>query len=71
MGTKNILAGWKNTIIRNEESENLSNKRMSVCNSCSEKKMILGVEVCGLCNCPLIAKTRAPENSCGLKKWTE
>ena len=69
MKIKTIIEGWKNTLIPNNVSESLSNERMATCNPCSERKMILGVEVCGLCNCPLVAKTRASENSCGLKKW--
>jgi hypothetical protein len=71
MKIKPIIEGWKNVVISNEEVEKIAIERMKICNACEEKKMILGVEVCGKCNCPLIAKVRASENSCPLKKWKE
>tara|TARA_R110002126_G_scaffold134759_2_gene278937 strand:+ start:86 stop:298 length:213 start_codon:yes stop_codon:yes gene_type:complete len=45
--------------------EDMSTKRMEVCNSCPEKKG----NACGKCGCNLEAKTRAKTASCPIKKW--
>ncbi len=66
---KKIIEGWKNVIVEDAEIEALSNERMTICNDCEHKTFMVGVDICGKCLCPLIAKTRSPESSCPIDKW--
>ncbi len=54
---KNFVEGWKNVFISDEDIEAMAKERSAICDQCEHKKKI----VCGLCNCPLEAKVRAPE----------
>ena len=62
---KNMLDGWKNVFITDEEVEKLAAERILVCNHCEHKKKM----TCGLCNCPLKAKLRAVEAECPDNRW--
>ena len=62
---KNFVEGWKNVFISDEQIEELAAKRIAICNQCPHKKKI----VCGLCDCPIDAKVRAPEAECPDKRW--
>jgi hypothetical protein len=66
---KEIATAWKNVISKNDEVELIAADRMDTCKQCPFKKEMLGVAVCGLCHCPLVAKTRSPLNSCDRGAW--
>ena len=62
---KNILDGWKNVFISDDDVEILAAERLSVCTQCEHKKKF----TCGLCGCPLKAKLRAVEAECPYNRW--
>ena len=62
---KNIISGWKNTIIRNPLVEQICENRATICSKCKYNVR----NICKKCGCPLIAKTRSKLPSCPLKKW--
>ena len=62
---KNILAGWRNVVVRDPEVERLAQTRGEVCLKCPHRKLI----VCGKCGCPLKAKLRAPDANCPDNRW--
>lgn len=65
-----IIEGWKNVVFTDAEIELLSDERMKICNGCPHKEInLLNIDICGLCHCPLIAKTRSPESKCPESKW--
>ena len=66
---KNIWNGWKNVIITDENIEAAAEVRLLICNGCDKKTSMITVDVCGLCHCPLIAKTRSKNERCPLGKW--
>lgn len=44
--------------------------RLSICASCVHKKtMLKTVDVCGKCNCPLVARTFFKKSFCIIGKW--
>jgi len=69
MKINNIINGWKNVIIKDEDIEELAKTRIQVCNNCPNKMKQLGLDVCGLCHCPLMAKVRSLDEVCPIKKW--
>jgi len=69
MNIKEIKDGWLNTIIKNDEVENIAYERLSICESCEFKVEIFGFTLCGECHCPLIAKTRSMDSKCPKNKW--
>jgi hypothetical protein len=66
---KNIINGWKNTLITNDYVEEISQYRLTICNECPKKQDTFGIDVCGECGCPLMSKTRSLESKCPLNKW--
>lgn len=71
---RQILEGYARIIIKDAATEEVSEQRMAICNPCPNAKLIVrvqGVEVkkCGLCNCPLAAKTRVKDEKCEIGKW--
>ena len=69
MKLNEIFEGWKNTVIIDRKIEMLSMERMLTCNDCKFKTEMLGIDSCGICHCPLIAKTRSPASSCPKGFW--
>ena len=69
MNIKEIATAWKNVVYSSQEIKEVAKVRMTICDSCENKKKILNLVVCGLCHCPLKAKTKSNENSCPAKKW--
>jgi len=65
MQVKPILQGIKNSILKEEKIEQLSQERMAICNSCSYKKG----NRCGICGCFLQFKTRQSIQNCPVGKW--
>ena len=69
MDIRQFIEGWKNVIITDKEAEKLSEERMTICNECEHKIEMMGMDVCGLCHCPLMASTRSPNKKCPADKW--
>lgn len=50
------------------QKQDLANKRLNICNACEHKEYYKGIgDICGLCGCPLQAKTRVENEQC--EKW--
>lgn len=48
----------------------LVDKRLGICAGCEHKKtMLKAVDVCGKCNCPLMARTFFVKSTCVMGKW--
>lgn len=67
---KQILNGFTNltlskVFLSNKEIEELSSKRMNVCNNCPN----LSNNTCKLCGCYMPSKTRVRKASCPDKHW--
>lgn len=66
---KGIFVGHANNVLRvNKETENEAVRRLQICNSCSLKKVKIGIELCGVCGCPLQALARQNEKICN--RWS-
>ena len=68
-----IITAWKLSFTPTEKQVELAKQRYEVCESCENKKNVVGkFPVCGLCFCPLNKKTFSPKkNSCQINKWNE
>ena len=66
---KEILSGWKNALIPDDAVDAIAKQRLDVCNTCEHKTTMLGMDCCGLCHCPLLAKTKSPNSKCPCGKW--
>lgn len=72
MGKVNeILDGWKNVMLPDGNIEGIAKQRMETCKTCKYRETKFGINVCGVCNCPLIAKTRSLDSGCPKQKWTK
>lgn len=79
MEIKPIIEGWKNTVFKKPDVEEVATARMEICNKCVKQsvnaKAISGYSSvrpdihCVECGCPLMSKTRALSASCPLNKW--
>jgi len=66
-----IVNGYKNLVksklgISSEKDEEVFTARRTICNACPNKT---NADTCGLCGCPLAAKTRSLITNCPDKKW--
>ncbi len=50
-------------------SNQIAEHRISICNQCSEKVEVLGVEKCNVCNCIIKLKTKLTHTNCPIDKW--
>ncbi len=73
---KQIYEGIKNSVMRDEYVEDVSAKRIAICNECSEidlkgsKCEMPGTQpCCGNCGCSLAFKTRALSSECPIGEW--
>ena len=66
---KEIGEGWYNTLVKDVEIEEMAKARLAVCDGCEMKIHQFGIDVCGDCYCPLVAKSRSKDSQCGLDKW--
>lgn len=75
---KNIAEGWKNTIVRDDNVEEIAKARLLICERCPKHsknakaqgyKSIRTDDHCTECGCPLVSKTRCVSCDCPLKKW--
>ena len=64
---KAIVNGWKNVVFRNEAIEQIAKDRVKICSTCENNHF----NICIICNCPLIAKTRSELSNCPEGKWTK
>ena len=60
-----IKEGLQNFLITKETIEEISRKRMEICNNCPSKR----TNTCGECGCVLALKTRCMSCECPLMKW--
>jgi hypothetical protein len=60
---RNVFTGWY--LVATSQNSELSKSRMEECRPCVHRKAYR----CGLCGCPLIAKTRVKEEKCDANKW--
>lgn len=70
----NIVQGYTNLLITDDEIEELSAERFTICNTCTSRIVLVKVNgipkyKCGECSCPLDAATRSPGKVCDLNKW--
>ena len=66
-----IIVAWFNLIFNRRRQ--IAKERYNVCKTCPYRDkvdLLGGIEICGLCSCPLKAKTHSPKNSCDAKKWS-
>tara|TARA_R100000541_G_scaffold13823_2_gene23182 strand:- start:6989 stop:7210 length:222 start_codon:yes stop_codon:yes gene_type:complete len=66
-----IVNGYSNLVksklgISSEKDEEVFIARREICNACPEKTAL---DRCGICGCPLAAKTRSLVSNCPDKKW--
>ena len=66
----NMLQGWGNYFWPNPKIEEMAQQRMRICSTCDQ---LTDDNRCNKCEtkikCPIIAKTRAPKESCPMGKW--
>lgn len=70
----NIIKGVCNTIIHTEETENLHDKRIPICNSCTDARPLIKIGgtqyyYCSLCTCSCSQKVRVKDEKCPKGKW--
>lgn len=66
---KEITTGWFNVLVADEAVNALADARLNICNTCINKISMMNIDLCGLCHCPLIAKTKSPDSKCPLNLW--
>lgn len=78
-----IARSWYNFYVATPETKHIMSKRLEVCDKCEHKVQVseagkiliqavneeASVYQCGVCHCPLAAKTAHPMNECPLGKW--
>tara|TARA_R110000803_G_scaffold129900_3_gene197295 strand:- start:329 stop:547 length:219 start_codon:yes stop_codon:yes gene_type:complete len=69
---REIANGYKNLIksklgVSDEKDEEIFSARREICNACNYRKE--KTDRCGLCGCPLAAKTRSLITKCPDKQW--
>lgn len=68
-----IIQGWKNNLIRDEEVEKIAIPRLEICANCelnsSYPKELNLLSTCTSCGCNLNAKVRCVKCSCPKNKW--
>lgn len=45
--------------------------RIKTCQSCPERRLVMGVSLCGQCGCVIAAKARLSGADCPLGKWSK
>lgn len=65
---KEIYEGWKNYIFPNPRTEIVARTRANICSTCVELTFVMKesrkIPKCGLCGCPIAAKTRSLSSQC-------
>ena len=68
---KEIVNGYSNVVksalgVSSEQDEKIFSARQEICNGCQHKT---SRNTCGLCGCPLFAKTRSLITKCPDGNW--
>ena len=69
---KEILAGIKNTIHKQEFIEDIAKTRQDICDACPQISTDCAGLIktcCSLCGCSLIFKTRSLQSACPAGNW--
>ena len=77
MGCKNcnkgkferILEGWRYVLWPDPRIEKIAKERARKCLACDESGVVIGIDICKLCSCPLTAKCRSLSEECDLGEW--
>jgi hypothetical protein len=72
-----IADGWINVVKRAPETELVAAAREKICKKCEHQKKVgvtigskqVKVDYCGLCNCPIMSKTRSMGSECPDGRW--
>ena len=64
---KRIIEGWKNHLTG--KIPDFSELRYKTCMECEHKTTIVGGYICGICKCPLKAKTKVADEVCPANNW--
>ena len=68
-----IISAWAISMRPSRKQLERAEKRYAVCLDCEHRTKMVGVEVCGLCKCPLKGKVftllSPSENNCEANKW--
>lgn len=78
-----IARGWANVFRNSEETQELFERRIQVCDECPNKRQMsptgqwitklvndeASIYYCGLCGCPLAAILRLADRACEIGKW--
>jgi hypothetical protein len=68
---RKIFQGWLRVFFRRLKTERIAKERMRICSTCPLKMKMAGIDVCGACHCPLIAKTRSKDSQCPKGFWSD
>lgn len=60
-----IISGWSNVIFTDPKVEEEALRRAKICSACENNIN----NICHICKCPLIAKTRSSKSECPIKLW--
>lgn len=61
-----IIDGWSNLIIKEDENEILAKQRLKICVDCLNIKKN---NYCGICGCYIPAKVRSKKSECPKQFW--
>lgn len=68
-----ILNGWGNLIIKDEEVEKLARPRLEICAECPEMSNypneVQMFSFCKICKCNISSKTRSVNSKCPKELW--
>jgi hypothetical protein len=59
-----IARSWYEYAKGSDYTKQLMDRRLRICSECPNRKEVASVEICGICKCPLAAKTAHPGNFC-------
>lgn len=52
-------------------TEDIRTYRKNICDSCENKKVIVGIEYCGVCKCAILMKIATKSAHCPQGKWEQ
>jgi len=64
---KNIFIGWYRRLFKPITEE--EQKRLDICNQCTDKIKLGKEYICKHCGCPIKSKVRAKDEKCLIEKW--
>ena len=69
MKIKEIIYAWYRRFFGTLFIKNIAAERKLVCDGCEKKAILMKVEICSICHCPLAGKTFTVANTCPMNKW--